>query len=225
MKDMRLFEKDGFTILRNIFSEDELFPLREEANRLAKEAGSACVRNIRAKSSLFDSLALALKSKDFLTPEMIPVRSILFDKTDAENWPVPWHQDLTIAVSNRIEADGFTPWSIKEGIHHVQPPVSLLEKMITVRIHLDPTPAENGALRVIPGSHRSGRLNTGQVKFHKERHAETCSCDPGDVLLMAPLVLHASSRSINPCQRRILHFEFAPTDALPAGLNWHETQS
>ncbi|MDP4626217.1 MAG: phytanoyl-CoA dioxygenase family protein [Akkermansiaceae bacterium] len=222
---MKLLEKDGFAILRDVFSEDELSPLREEADRIAISAGSACVRDIRAKSSLFDSLALTLKTKDFLTPEMIPVRSILFDKTDSENWPVPWHQDLTIAVRNHIEADGYGPWSVKERIPHVQPPESLLTKMVTVRIHLDPTPAENGALKVIPGSHLSGRLKPDQIRLHTESLAVTCSCNPGDVLLMSPLILHASSRAENPRRRRVLHFEFAPADALPHGLEWHEARN
>lgn len=219
---MELLEKDGFVILRNVFSEDELSSLREDADRIATEAGSACVRNIRDKSSLVDSLALTLKTKGFLTPEMIPVRSILFDKTDSENWLVPWHQDLTIAVRNQIETEGFGPWSVKEGTPHVQPPESFLRKMVTARIHLDPTPAENGALKVISGSHLSGKLKPDQIRQQTESHTEMCSCNPGDILLMSPLILHASSRADNPRRRRILHFEFAPADALPQGLEWHE---
>lgn len=222
---MELLEKDGFTILRNVFSEGELIPLREEADRVAIAEGTACVRNIRRKSSLFDSLAITLKTKGFLPSEMIPVRSILFDKTDSENWPVSWHQDLTIAVRHRMEYEGFGPWSIKDGIPHVQPPEALLAKMITVRIHLDPTPAENGALKVIAGSHSAGRLKPDQINAKKKNLAEMCSCNPGDILLMSPLILHASSRAENPRRRRVLHFEFAPTDALPQGLEWHESQN
>ena len=68
----------------------------------------------------------------------VPVRAIMFDKSTDANWLVPWHQDLTIAVQARVEAEGFSPWSIKEGVPHVQPPVALLEQMLTVRLHLDP---------------------------------------------------------------------------------------
>jgi len=34
-----------------------------------------------------------------------------------------------------------------------------VEGMVTLRLHLDETPAENGALRVVPGSHGLGVLS------------------------------------------------------------------
>jgi ectoine hydroxylase-related dioxygenase (phytanoyl-CoA dioxygenase family) len=83
----------------------------------------------------------------------MPVRAIFFDKSSGSNWLVPWHQDLTIAVASKCEAPGFGPWSVKDGIPHVQPPDELLKQMIALRLHLDDCDASNGALRVIPGSH------------------------------------------------------------------------
>lgn len=63
-----------------------------------------------------------------LAAEPRPVRSIFFDKTPQSNWSVAWHQDPTIAVRDRGEVEGFGPWSVKEGIPHVQPPVELLSR-------------------------------------------------------------------------------------------------
>jgi hypothetical protein len=65
------------------------------------------------------------------------VRATLFDKTPGANWPVPWHWDLTICVAVRLEAPGFGPWTLKAGVHHVQPPVEVLETMVAVRVHLE----------------------------------------------------------------------------------------
>ena len=215
--------RHGFQMHPGVFAEDEILALRHEADRVAADAGSACVRHLRDHSGMFRELARSSKILSLLSdPDLQPVRSILFDKTPSENWPVAWHQDLTICTKTEIACEGYGPWSIKDGVPHVQPPVDLLKKMVTVRIHLDPTDADNGALRVIPESHLHGRLNPASITDFAAAKPHTCECHPGDVLLMSPLILHSSLRSASPCRRRILHFEYAPTDALDARLTWHE---
>ena len=49
-----------------------------------------------AQSSAITSLVHAV-----IGPEARAVRGIFFDKTPAANWPVQWHQDLSIAVAER----------------------------------------------------------------------------------------------------------------------------
>ena len=214
----------GFQIHPAVFAEEEIHALRREEDRVAAEAGSACVRHLRERSGIFRDLARSPKIISLLpNTGLQPVRSILFDKTPSENWPVAWHQDLTICTKAQVDCEGYGPWSVKDGVHHVQPPVSLLEQMVTLRIHLDPTDSDNGALRVTPGSHRHGRVSASSIAELAARDAHTCECQPGYVLLMSPLILHSSKRSIRPDHRRILHFEYAPTDALDSRLTWHET--
>lgn len=151
-----------------------------------------------------------------------PVRGIFFDKSPAANWSVPWHQDLTIAVAERIETPGFGPWSVKAGIVHVQPPVQILAGMATIRLHLDACTADNGALRVIPGSRRQGVLNPEEMdRLTNGSEPVVCEVPQGGALLMRPLLLHASSRAKVPAHRRVLHLEYAAED-LPNGLNWFE---
>jgi ectoine hydroxylase-related dioxygenase (phytanoyl-CoA dioxygenase family) len=150
------------------------------------------------------------------------VRAIFFDKTTQANWIVPWHQDLTITVQKQHQVDGFGRWSKKAGIMHVQPPISVLEKMLTLRIHLDDCMVENGALSVIPGSHRRGRMTHPQIQALRKVTPEVlCPVSKGGVMVMRPLLLHASSASLNPSHRRILHFEYSATQ-LPGGLSWCE---
>lgn len=157
-----------------------------------------------------------------LPAEPLPVRAIYFDKSSEANWLVAWHQDLTLAVRARVEVPGFGPWSVKENVPHVQPPMELLERMLTVRLHLDPADETNGALRVLPGTHRGGRLSAERIRELRTTHAEhLCTAGAGDVLLMRPLLLHASGRSTSGAHRRILHLEYAGF-ALPAGLEWAE---
>jgi hypothetical protein len=89
-----------------------------------------------------------------LGSDCFPVRGILFDKIPGANWKVPWHQDVTIVVQDKIEIEGFGPWSTKADVLHVQPPAMVLENMLSVRLHLDACGEDNGALRVIAGSHQ-----------------------------------------------------------------------
>ena len=156
-----------------------------------------------------------------LGSEAFAVNATLFDKTPEVNWKVPWHQDLTIAVQRRIDAPGFGPWSVKDGVPHVQPPVAVLENMLAVRIHLDHCGEDNGPLRVIPGSHRCGRLNDAQIQSMRNATPSiSLPVDRGGVLLMRPLLLHASSAASSPARRRVIHIEFA-CGTLPAGLKWY----
>ena len=120
------------------------------------------------------------------------VRGIFFDKTPDANWKVRWHQDLSIAVQEKRDVEGFGPWSVKAGIQHVQPPVSILENMLSVRLHLDDTTEENGALRVIAGSHRHGRLSADEIqRWRAEGDIATCPVPRGGAFVMRPMLLHS----------------------------------
>ena len=185
-------------------------------------AGLRGLLALPAVASLARSSAVLELVRPHLSSEPFPVRAIFFDKSPDANWFVTWHQDLTIAVRDRVDIAGYGPWSIKEGVSHVRPPVEVLEQMLAVRIHLDAADGNNGALRVLPASHTVGRLCDEQIQKTRERIAEvTCVVEAGGAMLMRPLLLHASSRSSSSGRRRVLHIEFADFP-LPAPLEWHE---
>lgn len=170
---------------------------------------------------LADSDALLEAVRPFVPNQPRPVRAIYFDKTPGASWIVPWHQDLTISVKHRTEAEGFWPWSTKDGLIHVQPPPAILEDMITIRIHLDDTDETNGALRVLPRSHTRGRLASQDIeRLRNEIPEQVCCAESGDALLMRPMILHASGHSTSDRNRRILHIEYAGAD-LPFGMHWN----
>lgn len=149
------------------------------------------------------------------------VRAILFDKTPSANWKVVWHQDLTIATRERAEVSGYGPWTEKEGVAHVQPPVEVLERMIAIRLHLDPCGRDNGPVRVISGTQSLGRLNADAIDELRRTLAETdCLAEQGAVLAFRPLILHASAPASLPAHRRVIHIEYAACE-LAAPLNWH----
>ena len=191
---------------------------------LGPVAGAGCrgILAVPSVSSLAPSAWLLDLIRPHLASEPVPVRAIYFDKSPEANWVVCWHQDLTLALRARADYPGFGPWSLKDGIPHVQAPVELLERMLTVRLHLDDADASNGALRVLPGSHRLGRLSGDRIQaLRRELPEVICAASAGDALLMHPLLLHASGRSRSPRHRRVLHIEYAAF-TLPAELHWHE---
>ena len=115
---------------------------------------------------------------------------------------------------------GFGPWSVKAGVPHVAPPTALLEAMFTLRLHLDDCGPENGPLKIIPGSHRLGRVPVAEVaKLAASSEARICSVEAGDIVAMRALTLHASDQAAQPGHRRVLHVDFT-TAALPAPLEW-----
>lgn len=150
----------------------------------------------------------------------VPVRAVIFDKTSEINWTVAWHQDRTIAVRERRETDGFGPWSTKDGIVHVEPPVAILERMVTLRLHLDDCGEGNAPLKVAVGSHRLGLVPADQAaKVANRCEALTCLARAGDVWAYATLILHTSERSRIQGRRRVLQVDYAACD-LPGGLAW-----
>lgn len=100
------------------------------------------------------------------------------------------------------------------------PPVKLSEQMLALRIHLDDASSTHGALRVIPGSHREGRLTNEQLRVRSSSNAVTCEALKGDVMIMRPLLIHASSACERPQHRRVIQIQYAGFD-LPGGLRWH----
>lgn len=201
-------------------SEISIFPISKKKN------GSFYgVRNLLNLSPKIRELAESREIKtivgNILGENAKPVRAIFFDKTPEANWKVPWHQDLTIAVKKKRENEGFTTWTNKAGIQHVQPPVFLLEKMLTMRIHLDDADETNGALKVFPASHQKGRLSATNIQNLRINHqAEICCVKRGQAFLMRPLLVHSSSAGTNPKHRRVIHIEFS-ADTLPNGLEWY----
>lgn len=214
-------ERDGFAIVSNVLTRAEIESLRNALGPVegAGRRGLLGVPKIASVACADKILALV---RPHLPLEPKPVRGIFFDKSPGQNWQVAWHQDLTLAVRTEMDQPGFGSWSIKNGVPHVQPPDEMLGQMLTVRLHFDAADESNGALRVLPGSHRLGRLSAPQIQTLRNTLPEIlCRANAGDALLMRPLLLHASGRSTSEAHRRVLHIEYAGF-SLPPPLEWHD---
>ena len=149
-----------------------------------------------------------------------PVRVVLFDKSEEANWSTGWHQDRTIAVRERREAEGYGPWSVKGGAVHVEPPFAILRSMVTLRAHLDDCDADNAPLLIAPGSHRLGRVAIVAIDEAAARLGTVCClARAGDIWAYATPILHASERTRQPRRRRVLQVDFSAS-TLADGLEW-----
>lgn len=222
--------ENGFALVREVVKEAEisnLISVLEALRQRDKDTSSAGVRLLLKRSAAVrkfaNSESILNIAADIVGSKAKPVKAILFDKTPDANWYVTWHQDLTIAVKDKIEVAGFGPWSIKEGIPHVQPPSEVLQNIVSLRVHLDDCPPENGPIKFIAGSHSVGIMSTTDIAEWRDNHEHICCCAArGDIIVMRPLVLHSSAQSSKVDHRRVLHIEFVGSD-LASGLSWAES--
>lgn len=218
------FTDTGYELIDGLLEADEVATLLSALTQLHLPPLRGGIRRIEQHLPQVAALAhspklLALASSYLPGPPGL-VRTIYFDKSPENNWYVTWHQDQTVSVSERFEDEGWGPWSIKSEAWHVQPPLEVLDQMVTIRIHLDPATVSNGCLKVIPGSHRLGLIDVAQVHEHISKEKIVyCESPLGGVVVMRPHILHASEKSVSAAPRRILHFEYSSFE-LPNDVSW-----
>ncbi|WP_341841488.1 phytanoyl-CoA dioxygenase family protein [Chitinophaga caseinilytica] len=228
------FSENGFAITQPLFSDDQIAAIVQAIDTtdhshpaFRKSADLFAVRRflheVPAVQPLVLTDALLQLVETFAGSGYRPVKSIYFDKPPESNWFVSYHQDLTISVDKKSDAEGYGPWTVKPGQFAVQPPLPILENNLTLRIHLDDTDEHNGALRVVPGSHRKGVYRPETIDWQRETDV-SCAVPRGGVMLMRPLLLHASGRTTNNRRRRVIHIEFS-NSVLPEGMQWSELLS
>jgi ectoine hydroxylase-related dioxygenase (phytanoyl-CoA dioxygenase family) len=224
-------EQEGFTIIDEVFSNDEIENIIEKINQadysspaFRKTGDLFAIRQflkeIPAIQSLIFNHRMHATIDSIFGAGYFVVKSIYFDKPEQSNWFVAWHQDLTISVDKKIAAAGFGPWTVKQNQFAVQPPLEILGHNFTIRIHLDDTDKYNGALKVVPRSHVKGIYRPETIDWSKETES-ICEVLKGGIMIMRPLLLHASNRTTNHNRRRVIHIEFS-NSVLPHGLKWSE---
>jgi ectoine hydroxylase-related dioxygenase (phytanoyl-CoA dioxygenase family) len=201
----------GFSIFENILSPQECYTLASTVGGFS--SGRAGTRNLMSNqmvSSLAYDSRLRRLAGNVLGSDAVPFRATLFDKSDAANWHVLWHQDRALPLLNEIPGSEWGPWSTKSGVLYALAPRWVLERVVALRVHVDAATEENGPLRVIPGSHKSGVMDASAI-FNTVNAASPVPClvGRGGVLAMRPLLLHSSSKVTDKQRRRVLHLEYA----------------
>jgi hypothetical protein len=228
--------RDGYAIVEGVTTLDRIADLIEATCEYASVAhdgrldrrgevygGRDLLWRIPEVGRLAWSRELTRIAEAVLGPGAFAVRGLFLDKTPTVNWNLPWHQDLTVAVRERRDVPGFGPWTLKGGIAYAHAPADLLARMVTIRLHLDDCGSTSGPMRALPGSHASGKLDPGVIASWTARaptHAVDCLVHAGGVVVMRPLLLHASASGTGAGHRRVIHLEYAAED-LPGGLEWY----
>ena len=218
------FDSMGFEVIDSVVSVEEVQQLCAALARLKLAPLRGGIRRIEQLvpevAVLAQSYQLLRIAKKYLSDQPRLVRAIYFDKSPDNNWLVTWHQDRTVAVSSRFEMQGWGPWSLKAGAWHVQPPIDVLERMVTIRVHLDSATTANGCLKIAPGSHRLGLVASDRVLQQIDTNRVVyCETPVGGAVVMRPHILHASEKSKVMTSRRVLHFEYSSFQ-LPDGIAW-----
>lgn len=215
----RELTEKGFSISNTIFNSDEV---EELVNLIEDFSNDFSIRQLmnqvpEIKEVLFSNNAFRKFFDSVCDENYFLSKAIYFNKPSKSNWFLGYHQDMSISVKEKLEIAGYSNWTLKKGQLGVIPPKIILESIVTFRIHLDDTDETNGALKVIEKSHKSGIIKIDQ-NFNKSKIGRevTCCLQKGQVMLMKPLLLHASDKSISENNRRVIHLEFCNQE-IPMG--------
>jgi ectoine hydroxylase-related dioxygenase (phytanoyl-CoA dioxygenase family) len=218
--------KDGYGILPEVFAPAEIASfvatLGEQLTTRSR-AGARHLLRTPAVRQLATDRRLTELASDWIGDDAYPFRATLFDKSADANWLVVWHQDTALPLRRRFEAPGWGPWSTKGGVPYAHAPVSALERIVALRVHLDDNTSVNGPLRVLPQTHTLGLLSDAQIEvLSREIPPVQCVATAGSVVAMRPLLVHSSSKSREDRRRRVLHIEYAVGEELGPGVQLAE---
>jgi len=223
-------QQKGSLVFNNLYTKREVSKMGKLIINYLKQTASTdqiAIRNLLEVIPDLKGLVFNRSLKRILqtySNDLFLIKAIYFNKPAAANWSVNWHQDLVINVAGKTSAKGYKAWTQKGQGYGVIPPLDVRKSCLSVRIHLDHTNRNNGALKVVSGSHQK-MLSDTEISLISEncipQHIEVRA---GGVHLMHPLLLHASEKSLQPKARRVLHLEFS-TAHLPKPLVWSEYQT
>jgi ectoine hydroxylase-related dioxygenase (phytanoyl-CoA dioxygenase family) len=213
---------NGFAITTAIFSNEQLDDLTREIDHAEPRRSRAGIRHalgLNPVARLARHPHLSKLACDVLGESAFPFRATLFDKSPESNWLVVWHQDTALPLQQRQEVQGWGPWSVKEGVPYAHAPATALSEVLALRVHLDDSTAANGPLRVLPATHTLGVLSDDALHDLSSRIAPIdCLAPKGGVVVMRPLLVHASSKSQSEFPRRVLHIEYAASTGIAKPL-------
>jgi ectoine hydroxylase-related dioxygenase (phytanoyl-CoA dioxygenase family) len=224
-------DKDGFSIVTDLYSDIEINQIitcienaENKNDSFLKTKDLFAIRQLISNVPELANLIFNQKLTELISTlsqtELFLTKAIYFDKPIESNWFVAYHQDLSISVENKADLENYVNWTFKKNQLGVQPPIEILKDTYTIRIHLDDTNKNNGALKVIPKSHLNGIIRAESKDWNIEKE-QVCDVKKGGAMLMKPLTLHASNRTTNNKRRRVIHLEFN-NHKLTEPLKWLE---
>lgn len=128
-------------------------------------------------AQLLGSSMLLSIAESLCGADFFPVQDFIVIKTLGDQNEVMWHQDVLSKCH---------------------------EKTFMIGFYLDPTTDDNGALRIIPGSHTSD-LSICELQ---KMDYQSLDIEAGDVLIHDLRIAHSSGQLSSFSKRRVVYFEF-----------------
>lgn len=148
-----------------------------DGNSYFINAGDLCNRGEKIFAELLGSPLLLSLAETICGPDFFPIQEFAVIKNRGDGNPVNWHQDVNNGAPG---------------------------KTFMVGIYLDAADEENGALRVVPGSHHS----TEPICVLEKMPYVSIPMQPGDILVHDLMVAHSSGLMSSLERRRVIYFEF-----------------
>lgn len=234
------YERDGFLVVENLFSQPEIALLRQETTVLGTPQRKTPGANVYEKNSGKIRQAYASERDSeawniaYRMPRVLePVHQLLGEQVYL------WHSRIIFKLARVGEQwqwhQDFTSWHMdgaaRGGIHD----------MVSIMVMLDDTTAENGPVRFVPGSYLvEGAQEGGVLDWHydfettaypvhttldehiermsRERPVVECLGEAGTVIFFAAKTVHSSTDNVSSRDRRIMYFVYNRVDNMPATM-------
>jgi ectoine hydroxylase-related dioxygenase (phytanoyl-CoA dioxygenase family) len=200
------FQRDGYVVFRDVIDVELIAEASDHVEWLAKRHPEVRPERLGHRFLRDDPFWVRLISDDrlvdiaemFVGPDVALFASHYISKPPYSGQPVLWHQDSAF-------------W-----------PLEPME-VVTLWLAVDHSTADNGCVRLIPGSHtrpiEAMRENTGVASVLGQEIAvdvdESAAVDvvlrPGDVEVHHPNIIHGSNANASPMRRCGLTIRYIPT--------------
>jgi ectoine hydroxylase-related dioxygenase (phytanoyl-CoA dioxygenase family) len=223
-------DTQGYAVVRGFLSPPETAEISAEVHRMYQE-GLKHHATYRDKNLLFEVLddpkanrrvVLQAHWTAWLSPLLERMRRSEKYWTVLEPFLGPDIKQISHQVHWKPPGAKYTSYRFHQDARFRQGNVkdfSYVGSTVTTGLAIDPQTAENGALRIMPGSHRLGYLGlsddgpimVGQTQDEELRRAGldpsnivTCEMEPGDLLLWTLFTVHGSAPNVSDYDRRFM---------------------
>jgi ectoine hydroxylase-related dioxygenase (phytanoyl-CoA dioxygenase family) len=211
---LQQYQANGFVIVRQVFSIDEMAALSEEANRLFEKRDLIDVDNLRCRwqnhvetnecrfdcfdpiIDLSDTFARAARDE-----RLFEIVSCLYGEAAC------LFKDKLI-----YKPPGATGYGLHQD--YISWP-SFPKSFVTLLLPIDPANDANGATEIFPGSHRKGYLSALDGDYHElplsevdETKGVRLNLEPGDVAVFHGMLPHRSAANRSQTWRRQLYLSY-----------------
>lgn len=214
-EQVEAYDRDGFLVLRNVFSAEEVGALAAEAETLVQRRELIDTSNIRCRWS--DHAQTGECTFDCFDPviDIGPVcRFFAYDERILAPLRAVYRDEAHLFKDKLI----FKPPGVK-GYRLHQDYIGWAEfpeSFVTVIVAIDATDAENGGTEVFPGYHRQGYMSPKDGDYHElplesidESTGVVLELQPGDIAFFSGFTPHRSAPNNSTGWRRQLYLSYS----------------